>query len=340
MNGRVYDPQIGRFLSADPYIQDPYNTQSYNRYSYAMNNPLKYTDPSGYWSLNPFKAISKAWRSVWRGVKKYGRQIVAIVAAFYTGGATLAAGWSVWASGAAAGFAGGAISTGSLKGAIRGAVLGGVTASVANHIGYGKSSFAKWAQKDIYNKAIAHGLSQGAISQVSGGNFKEGFLGGAFSSYTGDAWLDTSSGGVFIDTMISSVSGGIAAELGGGKFANGAMTAAFVSLYNHGSSAYKGDDYAFDEGNGQGHFHEPPLDSSTPLLNIFGSIKFIGSAVKNTFTRILCVTVILCAPSNTISNTIRDGAEGVIKSRNISRKISDSIKTDNRIKNNANSQKK
>ena len=144
----------------------------------------------------------------------------------------MTAGWSVWASGAAAGFAGGAISTGSLKGAIRGAVLGGVTASVANHIGYGKSSFAKWAQKDIYNKAIAHGLSQGAISQVSGGNFKEGFLGGAFSSYTGDAWLDTSSGGVFIDTMISSVSGGIAAELGGGKFANGARSAAFVSLYN------------------------------------------------------------------------------------------------------------
>ncbi|VVM24011.1 hypothetical protein BSPWISOXPB_8535 [uncultured Gammaproteobacteria bacterium] len=43
MNGRVYDPQIGRFLSADPYIQSPYNTQSYNRYSYTINNPLKYT---------------------------------------------------------------------------------------------------------------------------------------------------------------------------------------------------------------------------------------------------------------------------------------------------------
>jgi RHS repeat-associated protein len=37
MNGRVYDPQIGRFLSADPYIQSPYNTQSYNRYSYTIN---------------------------------------------------------------------------------------------------------------------------------------------------------------------------------------------------------------------------------------------------------------------------------------------------------------
>lgn len=51
MNGRVYDPQIGRFLSADPHIQAPYNTQSYNRYTYALNNPLKYTDPSGYFIL-------------------------------------------------------------------------------------------------------------------------------------------------------------------------------------------------------------------------------------------------------------------------------------------------
>ncbi|MCP3921086.1 MAG: RHS repeat-associated core domain-containing protein [Desulfobacterales bacterium] len=51
MNGRVYDPEIGRFLSADPVIQAPYNTQSYNRYSYCFNNPLSYTDPSGYeWS--------------------------------------------------------------------------------------------------------------------------------------------------------------------------------------------------------------------------------------------------------------------------------------------------
>ena len=47
MNGRVYGPQIGIFLGADPYTQVPYNTQSYNRYSYVMNNPLKYTDPSG-----------------------------------------------------------------------------------------------------------------------------------------------------------------------------------------------------------------------------------------------------------------------------------------------------
>ncbi|MBW8331041.1 MAG: hypothetical protein K0M40_03390 [Prolixibacteraceae bacterium] len=48
MNGRLYDPLVGRFLSVDPYIQDPGFTQEYNRYSYCLNNPLRYTDPSGY----------------------------------------------------------------------------------------------------------------------------------------------------------------------------------------------------------------------------------------------------------------------------------------------------
>jgi hypothetical protein len=47
MNGRVYDPMIGRFLSPDPYVQAPDYSQNFNRYSYALNNPLKFTDPSG-----------------------------------------------------------------------------------------------------------------------------------------------------------------------------------------------------------------------------------------------------------------------------------------------------
>jgi len=46
--GRVYDPKLGRFLSPDPVLQDASNTQNLNRYSYVLNNPLKYTDPSGY----------------------------------------------------------------------------------------------------------------------------------------------------------------------------------------------------------------------------------------------------------------------------------------------------
>jgi RHS repeat-associated protein len=48
MNGRVEDAITGRFLSPDPYVQDPGNTQSFNRYSYANNNPLTYTDPTGF----------------------------------------------------------------------------------------------------------------------------------------------------------------------------------------------------------------------------------------------------------------------------------------------------
>ena len=49
MNGRIYDPLIGRFMSADPYVTNPLELQSFNRYAYVMNNPLRYTDPTGYW---------------------------------------------------------------------------------------------------------------------------------------------------------------------------------------------------------------------------------------------------------------------------------------------------
>ncbi len=54
MNGRVYDPSIGRFLSPDPNVQDASDGQSYNRYSYVLNNPLRYADPTGYFSWSRF----------------------------------------------------------------------------------------------------------------------------------------------------------------------------------------------------------------------------------------------------------------------------------------------
>jgi hypothetical protein len=48
MNGRMYDPTIGRFLSPDPVLQFPNYTQGLNPYSYALNNPLRFVDPDGY----------------------------------------------------------------------------------------------------------------------------------------------------------------------------------------------------------------------------------------------------------------------------------------------------
>ena len=47
MNARLYDAALGRFLSPDPYVQEPWMTQNYNRYTYAMNNPLVYIDQDG-----------------------------------------------------------------------------------------------------------------------------------------------------------------------------------------------------------------------------------------------------------------------------------------------------
>jgi RHS repeat-associated protein len=60
-NARLYDPIIGRFISADPIVPEPYNPQSLNRYTYCLNNPLIYTDPSGH---NVWSWITEEWRKV------------------------------------------------------------------------------------------------------------------------------------------------------------------------------------------------------------------------------------------------------------------------------------
>jgi RHS repeat-associated protein len=48
MNGRLYDPRMGRFLQPDPFVDNPANSQSYNRYAYVRNQPLALVDPSGF----------------------------------------------------------------------------------------------------------------------------------------------------------------------------------------------------------------------------------------------------------------------------------------------------
>ena len=81
MNGRWYDPTLGRMMQADAYIQAPDSLQNYNRYSYVMNNPLGYTDPSGYnWLSDRYQAAkhSKTTQAV------VGIVVVAVVC-YYTG---------------------------------------------------------------------------------------------------------------------------------------------------------------------------------------------------------------------------------------------------------------
>ena len=48
MDGRMYDPSVSSFLSADLYVQDPSSAQGFNRYAYCMYNPLRYVDPTGF----------------------------------------------------------------------------------------------------------------------------------------------------------------------------------------------------------------------------------------------------------------------------------------------------
>lgn len=85
MNGRAYDPATASFLSPDPYIQAPDNWLNYNRYSYCLNNPFRYTDPSGKFAIafisgfgqglvrgeNPFK-------TAWEAVDNEGRIITGL----------------------------------------------------------------------------------------------------------------------------------------------------------------------------------------------------------------------------------------------------------------------
>src|SRR5581483_5082932 len=111
-NARLYDPQLGRFLSADPTTEAPDDGQDWNRYSYVLNNPLAFTDPSGMCFLGCF------WQQSWfTAIVSVAVAILAPYAiagfSFQALGAGLAAG-QAWAIGAVTvgGALSGAISAG------------------------------------------------------------------------------------------------------------------------------------------------------------------------------------------------------------------------------------
>jgi len=225
MGGRVYDPDLGRFISADPHIQEPLNGQALNRYSYVLNNPLSYTDPSGYFFSSIFKAIKSVVSAVAGAVKsilnnKVLRTIAAIaIAAIPGAGAPLS-------SHLLAGFGAGFVASG---GNIKAGILGAVTAGAFNYVG-GIDFAQHFGQAASAAKVVAHGVIGGVVNEIGGGNFLSGFLAaGVTQSFASSInRLPTLAG----RTAAAAVVGGVSAELGGGKFASGALTGAFSRLYN------------------------------------------------------------------------------------------------------------
>ena len=165
MNGRVYDPATGRFLSADPIHQTIQVSQAINPFSYVMNQPLTLIDPSGYsW-------LSKLFSSIGRFLSTYWRAIVAIVAAVVSFGVLLpycvAFAGSAVAGGMLAGAISGAIAggiTGGWNGALIGAVSGGLFGGIAGEFG------SRWNAERVALSGVAGGIS----SKVSGGDFWHG----------------------------------------------------------------------------------------------------------------------------------------------------------------------
>jgi len=220
MNGRVYDPALGRFLSADPNIQAPKNLQNLNRYSYVMNNPMTLIDPSGFFHKKLFKSVK-------RFVKKYGRAIAAIAISVYLPGAmglVNATGGATFAGAAISGFVGGLVSSG---GDLSAAFTGMISAGL--FYGVGSSGLGD------FGRAVGNGLVGGLRQRMTGGKFGAGFLAGAFTSSLGGkiGKIDAGNTGLNLQrTFAAAIAGGTASAIGGGKFKNGAITGAFSRMFN------------------------------------------------------------------------------------------------------------
>ncbi|MBK6630007.1 MAG: RHS repeat-associated core domain-containing protein [Betaproteobacteria bacterium] len=189
MNGRVYDPVLGRFMTADPFIQAPGNLQSYNRYSYVLNNPLAYTDPSGYFSLK------KALKNIWKGIKRDPlRFAVSFAVSWYVGGmvsdwlitqaANSSSLYTVFASfdplvggwlnpmgqvvtNSASSFAGSLISSnGNLRTSVSEGFLGGLSGGINGYLA-----------QEPFMRVLANSAVGGLRSTLNGGNFYDGFRG-------------------------------------------------------------------------------------------------------------------------------------------------------------------
>jgi RHS repeat-associated protein len=190
-DARYYDPQLGRFISADTVVAHTRDPQDLNRYAYARNSPLAYTDPTGHFFKKVFKAIGKAFESplvraiswaVAPGYAMYadpatrGPAVIgsAAVVGFVIGGpvgSQLAgksvAGLAFWGAvgGAVSGGIAGAYQEGDIEGALKGAFSGAMFGAIGG--AYGNS----WDWSRVALNSAAGGIS----SHIKGNGFARGF---------------------------------------------------------------------------------------------------------------------------------------------------------------------
>lgn len=195
MNGRIYDPRTGRFLSPDPYVSLPLSTQSYNRYSYALNNPMKFTDPSGFFLKSIFKGIKRAVKGLVGFAKSNFQTIASIAAGYYIGAwathsfidsAVSKLVWSpggMWSGtymgaynsaltngailgGAVSGGVSSAVSGGNLRDALVNTAAGGVLRNIGVNAG------GQWTAGRVVGSAAVRGVAAG----LTGGRFQDAAL--------------------------------------------------------------------------------------------------------------------------------------------------------------------
>jgi len=163
---RYYDPEIGRFVSADSIVQDYTDPQTLNRYSYCRNNPVIITDPSG-------------------NIFIIDDIIIAAVTYVVANAAVIAEGAAIGAAigGASAAVTGGNILQGMALGAVSGAVFAGVGGLIGDSITYAAvpggvgPPTAGWASAGNIGGAMAGGAGSGAsTAAMTGGNVGQGAL--------------------------------------------------------------------------------------------------------------------------------------------------------------------
>ncbi|HET7864584.1 MAG TPA: RHS repeat-associated core domain-containing protein [Burkholderiaceae bacterium] len=242
MNGRIYDPLIGRFLSGDPVIQSPEDLQNYNRYTYVLNNPLRYTDPSGNCidgiSTGICVAMFMAGTAMIVAGNKYWQMVGTLLVAAALGGqsgivepgmgATVPATYST-ANGLTAAEA--IAINGAIAGAYTAALAsGGDPSAIAQGAFFGAAFGAAGQTFKGPEAVFAHALLGCAQGAMSGGKCGPSAMAAAF----GKAMTQASQGMPLpAQFTVTVIAGGTASVIGGGKFANGAFQAGFGYVLNN-----------------------------------------------------------------------------------------------------------